>query len=164
MTFKSATLALLLVLSGAAWAQGDQVQADWREGEVPPPPAFDPGKLLTFEVSSNSLLVYGVDPATLRISANGVVRYVMVATSASGASNVFYEGIRCATAEVKTYARYSPAGGWRQVANAEWSSLSDSKQSRYAFRLARSGACDNAAPPTSVRDMIRQLKDGNFSR
>ena len=58
---------------------------EWKESEVPPPPAFDVGKLVTFEVSPNASLVYGVDPASISMSkSDGVVRYVMVATSASG--------------------------------------------------------------------------------
>lgn len=166
MTFKPLVLACLLSLSLTAWAQilGDDALLDWKESEVPPPPAFDAGKLLTFDVSTGSSLVFGVDPATLHIAADGVVRYVMVATSPSGARNVFYEGIRCTTAEFKTYARYTPDGVWNKVARPEWRSLSAGMPSRHALAFARAGACDNAAPATSVHEIVRQLKSGSFSR
>jgi hypothetical protein len=137
---------------------------DWKEIEAPPPPAFNVDKLLTFDVSRGSSLVYGVDPSTLSIGSDGVVRYVMVATSASGASNVLYEGIRCTTAEVKTYARRTSEGSWNQVANPRWTSLFDNMPSRHALQFARSGACDNAAQASSVDEIVRRLKAGRFSR
>jgi hypothetical protein len=114
-------------------------------------------------VSPNASLVYGVDPAALRISrSDGVVRYVMVATSASGAANVMYEGIRCATGEFKTYGRYSPEGRWDMVDNAEWRTMFGNMPSKHALRFAQAGACDNAALPASVNVLVRRLKNPNF--
>lgn len=166
MNFKSANLfagGLLLCLSGAAWAQFGFENPDWKESEVPPPPAFDISKLLTFEVSPSSSLVYGVDPSSVRISkSDSLVRYVMVATSASGARNVMYEAIRCSTGEFKTYARYSPDGRWDMVSNPEWRSLFDNLPSRHALRFAKAGACDGAAPVTSVNELVGRLKNPKF--
>jgi len=164
MIFKSLTLACLLGLSITAWAQRDVELADWKEEAVPPPPAFDAGKLLTFDVSQASSLVYGVDPATLRISKDGVLSYVMVATSASGARNALYEGIRCVTGEFKTYARYSPSGAWVPVARPEWRSMFDNMPSKHALALARAGGCDSATQASSVNELIRLLKLNRFSR
>jgi hypothetical protein len=165
MKSKSAFLilgALFFGLTSAAWAQRAVDNPDWQEIEVPPPPPFDAKKLIEFDVSPNALLVYGVDPAAIRISSSdGVVRYVMVATSASGATNVMYEGIRCATGEFKTYARYSSEGNWRTAASAEWRSLFGGAPSRHALEFARTGACDNAAPATSVQAIVRRLKGQN---
>ncbi len=164
MIFKSLALTFLLGLSLTAWAQRDVDALDWKEAAIPPAPAFDAGKLLTFDAAASSSLVFGVDPATLRISDDGVVRYVMVATSPSGARNVFYEGIRCATGEFRTYARYTPAGAWAKVDNAEWRSMFGSMGSKHALQLARSGVCDSAAPASSVGEIVRQLKAGRFNR
>ena len=88
-------------------------------------------------------------------------RKAMVATSASGARNVMYEGIRCATGEFKTYARYSADGKWTQVSNPEWRSMFGNMPSKHPLRLAQAGACDNAAPAASVKDMLRRLKNPN---
>ena len=141
-------------------------EPEWKESNVPSPPAFDIGKLLIFEVSpasSVSSLVYGVDPATISITqSDGVVRYVMVATSASGASNIMYEGIRCSTGEFKTYARYSPDGRWNLVSNPDWRSMFGNLPSKHALRFAKAGACDNVTPASSVREMTNQLKNPNF--
>jgi CNP1-like family len=166
MKFKSASLlacGLLIALVSAARAELAVEEPDWKESEMPPPPAFDVGKLLTFEVSPNSSLVYGVDPASISISkSDGLVRYVMVASSASGARNVMYEGIRCATGEFKSYARYSPEGRWDMAGNPEWRSLFGNMPSRHALRFAKAGACDNAAPVASVNELVTRLKNPNF--
>jgi hypothetical protein len=169
MKFKSAVLATLFLMalnaSGSAQAQAYALEdpADWKEIETPPPPAFDVKKLIVFEVSPNSQLVYGVDPASISISPkDGVVRYVMVASNATGARNVMYEGIRCSTGEFKTYARYSSDGKWTNVSNPEWRSLFENMPSKHALRFARAGACDSAAPATSVDVLVRRLKNPNF--
>lgn len=134
-------------------------ELDWTEAEVPPPPAYDERKLALFEQPVGSSLTYSVAPETIAISkVDGVVRYVMVAASPSGAKNVMYEGIRCTTAEVKTYARASGDGRWSMVKNAEWRSLYGQSLSAHALRFARAGACDNAAPALSVGDLLARLK------
>lgn len=154
---------LALCLGGPARAQVVVDEPEWKESEVPAPPAFDVGKLVTFEVSSVSSLVYGVDPATIRISdSDGVVRYVMVATSASGARNVMYEGLRCSTGEFKTYARHSADGRWNAVSDPQWRSLFDNMPSRHALRFAQAGACDNAAAPSSLNVLVSRLKNPAF--
>lgn len=166
MKFRSASLlifCLSFTLSGAAWAQFSVDDADWKESDAPPPPVFDIGKLVQFEGPSTSSLVYGVDPASIRISQrDGLVRYVIVARSSSGASNVMYEALRCSTAQVKTYARYSASGGWRSLDNPQWNSLYANVPSRHALAFAKAGACDNKVVPDSVNGLIKRLKDPNF--
>lgn len=133
--------------------------AGWKEFDVPPPPAYDMSKLLTFEVTRSSPLVYGVDPASVSISnADGIVRYVVVATTTAGAKNVMYEGFRCSTGEVRTYARAKPDGSWVPVANSEWKSAYDMSLPRHSLRFAKAAACQNAAPVSSVRELVRKLK------
>ncbi|MBC7547450.1 MAG: CNP1-like family protein [Polaromonas sp.] len=136
---------------------------EWVETEAPPPPAFDVRKLVMFDVSINSSLAYGVDPATIRISASdGLVRYVVVAESKSGAKNVLYEALRCATGEYKTYARYTPDGKWSPVTQPQWKSMFGNMPSRHPLRLARAGGCENAAPPSSAASMISRMKTVNY--
>ncbi len=153
---------LVLGLSSTSRAQIAE-DPDWKESAVPPPPAFDFGKLIPFSGAISSSLVYGVDPASVRISNDdGVLRYVLVATGASGARNVMYEGIRCATGEFKTYARYSSDGRWNVVANAEWRSMFDNMPSKHALYFAKAGGCDSGSAPPSVSVLASRLKDSNF--
>lgn len=162
MNLKTICLALSLAAAGLGHAQGILDNPDWKESEVPPPPSFDLTKLLTFEASPGSSLVYGVDPATVSISkSDSLVRYVIVATGPSGAKNILYEVLRCATGEAKTYARYIPEGRWQAVKNAEWRSVYGANPSQHALRFAKAGACDSAAPVGSVKELVNKLKNYN---
>ena len=149
-----------VLIATAANAQIFADSADWKESDVAPPPAYDMSKLLTFEVTRSSPLVYGVDPASVSISkTDGVVRYVVVATTAAGAKNVIYEGLRCATGEVRTYARARPDGSWVPVANSEWKSAYDISLPRHSLRFAKAAACQQGAPVSSVQELVRKLKN-----
>jgi hypothetical protein len=160
----AAGLTLALGMGANAWAQLAPEDPDWKESEVPPPPAFDMGKLVTFDGAVNSSLVYGVDPASIRISgSDNLIRYVLVAVSANGAKNVMYEAIRCSTGEFKTYARHSSDGRWSPVSDASWRSMFGSMPSRHAFYFARAGACDNSATPSSVSALVLRLKNPNLN-
>ena len=150
---------LNVTAAGGAHAQAYLDAADWKEIETPPPPAFDVTKLVTFEVSSNSALTYGIDPAAVMISTvDGVVRYVLVAYSASGSKNIMYEGLRCSTGEVKTYARYTPDGRLVPATEPKWRSVFDISTPRHPLRFARAGACDSGAPVGTVRELVAKLK------
>ena len=138
-------------------------EVEWNETEVPPPPAFDVNKLVSFEVAANSTLSYGIDPATLQISPkDGLIRYVMVASSPTGARTVLYEGIRCATGEFKTYARYAADDKWIAATDPQWKSMYQNAPSKHPLRLAQAGACDNAAAAQSAASVVSRLKTPNF--
>ena len=83
-------------------------------------------------------------------------RHVVVASSPSGSRNVFYEGIRCPTAEVKTYARHN-GDKWVMASDPKWQPMA-LQSSRHAFALARQGACENAGTPSRAEDVVRTLK------
>ncbi|MDO9405054.1 MAG: CNP1-like family protein [Polaromonas sp.] len=162
MKLKQVLPVVLLALLGcapAAMAQGlNEDKADWKESAVPPPPAFSTDKLATFEVTLSSELTYGIDPATIAIDRqDGVVRYVMVASSRSGARNVVYEGIRCSTGEVRTYAR-NYDGKWSETPQSEWRSLYLGSSTRPALRLAQAGVCDNVAYILTPREIVERMK------
>jgi hypothetical protein len=152
-------LALALVSSGAAAQYASDALADWNEADTPPPPALDLRHLQSFDVDPRSALKYALDPASLKIGSDGVVRYVVVASVAGGATNAMYEGIRCASAQVKTYARFND-GGWKPVPAAEWQSLYEAMPSRHALSLAAQGVCKGTVPADSVAMIIRGLKYG----
>lgn len=153
-------MALGLVVCGlGAQAQGLVDNPDWQETDVPAPPAFSTDHLIAIDMPPYVSLKFGVDPATLAITPDGIVRYVMVVTNASGSVNAMYEGIRCATGEVKTYARASSSGAWSLVKEPQWRDFSDNLPSKHAIAFARQGACDGrAAAASTVADIVRALK------
>lgn len=132
--------------------------ADWKETDVPPPPAFSQDRLVPIEMPPYMSLKFGVDPATIAITHDGVVRYVVVATNRSGgAVNAFYEGVRCSTDEKKTYARYNN-GKWEEVPHPDWTRFGD-QNSRYTQALASQGVCRDHAPRASVSEMIGHMRN-----
>ena len=161
--YSAGIVLLCLLLTSRVHAQQPQTyanDAEWKESEAPLPPPFDVNKLVIFDVPSSVSLVYGIDPATVSISkTDSLVRYVVVATSASGVRNIMYEALRCETGEFKIYARYSPSGKWDAVTTPQWRSVFDNMPSKHPLRLARAGACDAAAPVGSVRELVSKLKN-----
>jgi len=131
--------------------------ADWKESEAPPPPAFAQDKLIDIDMPRYMSLKFGVDPATIKVTGDGIVRYVVVAANReNGGFNAFYEGIRCATDQYKTYAHFSN-GAWEQQRDPEWKHFNE-RSSRYAKALAYQGLCRGHAPRASVSEMVRFLR------
>jgi hypothetical protein len=154
----AAWLAVGVMAATAATAQSNIPDPpEWVETEAPPPPAFDVGRLVDVDVDARGNLRYGVDPASIRIGTDGVVRYVMVARSTTGAMTAMYEGLRCSTGEYKLYARYN-VDRWTPVAAPTWLSVWESTRVKHPLAFARQGGCDSRAPPSSVQDIVRQLK------
>jgi len=147
---------LLAVASCAAQAQLVPIDPDWKEVEAPPPPPVRTSGLVPLEIPRTTLH-FGVDPASVSLEQDNVVRYVVVATSESGSVNALYEGIRCATGDFKVYARQNGGSGWTVARDTPWRSLSESA-SRHTILIARTGACIGQAPNRSASQIVRDLK------
>lgn len=132
---------------------------DWKESQEPQAPTFSTDQLIPIEMPVYISVRMGVDPATFTVTPDGIVRYVVVAMNASGSTSAMYEGIRCASAEVKTYARYAPGGPWSPVPDPQWRGLFDNQPSRHALLLARQGLCDGRTPAgNSAAAIVNALK------
>ena len=156
----SALSPVFLVCS--AFAQLADLDPDWKELEISAPPVFKTDRLVYLEMPRHVSVKVGLDPETLSIANDGIVRYVMVATSPSGNINATYEGIRCLTGEVKTYARYGTAARWSPMINPQWKPLNGNQPSMHALAFARQGACDGRAAsgqsPQAIVNKLRQLQ------
>lgn len=129
--------------SGAASAGNGPDNVDWQEVQVAPPPAFSADRTIALAMPANVSLQIGVDPDTIVVGEDGVVRYVIVMRNSTGSILAVYEGIRCATDEVKTYARLSSAGEWLLQSNPVWKAVNDNMPSHHAQAFARQGGCQN---------------------
>ena len=148
--------ALALVALGA-FAQEEP--PEWKESAAPPAPGFNKNRLLPLDMPHYVTLQFGIDPATLVITPDGIVRYVVVATNATGSLSAMYEGIRCATGEVKTYARFSSNGQWAPIQEPVWRGLNDNLPSRHALALANQGVCESSSiAASSVAAIVSTLK------
>ena len=156
---------LALALACAAWAALAQAPSDpdWKEVEVPPPPALRTGGLVPLEMPG-SVLRFGVDPASIVVGEDRIVRYVVVAASTTGTVNAMYEGLRCNTGQVKLYARHNPDSGWVPLRDADWRSLHETPNTRHSLVVARTGACIGHAPNGNGAEIARALRSGADQR
>lgn len=162
---------LVLALAGASLCAGAQPapdHPDWKELEAPPPPALRTQGLIPLEVpGSASSLRFAIDPESVSVGSDSIVRYVVVAAGSSGVTNGIYEGIRCSTGEVKVYARHNPDSGWVPAKGSDWRELRTTPNSRYSLEVARSGACLGRAPNGTAAQIVNDLKapiDRRFER
>lgn len=151
---------LALALAGACLATSAQVapaDPDWKELDAPPPPALRTSGLVPLDVPGTSLH-FGVDPASVSVGTDRIVRYVIVATSTSGTVNAMYEGIRCDAGEVRVYARHNPDSGWVPSPAAPWQRLNATPNSSHSMAVARSGACLGRAPNGNAAQIVLDLR------
>lgn len=151
----SATLLALALCGPLAHAQLVERDTDWKEAAAPPPPAVQTDRLIPIEMRS-SVLRWGVDPASISLGADGVVRYVVVARSDSGTVTALYEGLRCSTAESTVYARHS-GGQWTPVADRDWQPIHGSSARLHTLAIARNGACVGHGSNRSAERIARDL-------
>ena len=110
---RAVAFATCLLMIAPAYAQLADLDPDWKELETKPPATFRTDKLVPIEMPRYLTVKLGLDPDSLTVSSDGIVRYVVVAVSGSGNINAAYEGIWCRAGEVKTYAPATTANGTR---------------------------------------------------
>ncbi len=131
----------------------------WKEGRIHLPPYPPKEGLQPFQVDApGSVFHYAIDPGSLSIGADGVVRYALVIESNSGARNVSYEGMRCDAQAYKTYA-YGNGGRWTPLKAPEWHPLSDTAGERYRYQLYTFYLCDtDAHKPYPPRQALQRMR------
>ena len=143
------------------------VQSDWEKRQnldeqkaaaerVAPPAYPNDASLVEFVVPEAGGFRFFVDRATLGPTGkDGVVRYVLVARSPDGASNVSYEGIRCSTGQYRIFAVGGPGRSWGGRAS-EWRALG----ARWHRALYREYFCPQSEPIRSAAEGVQALEAG----
>lgn len=155
----------LVIALVTAWScavgQSPSGTSELQETVVPPAPPIDDRHLIAVDMPANASLRFGIDPATLTIAQDGEIRYVMVASSTAAVRNVMYEGLRCSSSEVKTYARLNSTGQWAPSSAAQWRPLQGgTAATAHAMALARQGACSGrTVGAASAAALVKRLKN-----
>jgi len=102
--------------------EDDLEDKPWEVQRTSLPPYPQDGSLLSVYVSSTRPFAFFIDPGSVSVRQDGIVRYTLVARSLSGAVNVSYEGIRCETYQARTYAFGRSDGTWVRARNQQWTS------------------------------------------
>lgn len=157
-----ASLGILLCMQSAL-AQSkfeedfDDESKPWEEiaVQMPPPPKQE--NLIAFYVGPTTTQKFAIDTKSLAIGSDGVIRYTLVATSAAGARNVSYEGIRCATFEHKLYAFGREDGSWGRSRRDKWEGIVRGKTNRQHAALAQDYFCSNLMIMGNEQDILKRL-------
>ena len=157
-------LALLALYAPlASSANTDDADNDALKAESPvvlPVPA-QKNNLLSFYVSPTTTLEFAIDAKSVSVTEEGIVRFVLIVTSQSGASNISYEGIRCSTGERKLYAVGQTNGSWTTARRDVWETIIDRGINRQHAALAKDYFCETgmvAGKAEVIVDRLRKKK------
>lgn len=153
---------LLCTLASRAQSQFDEDFDDkdkpWQEIAVQLPPAPKPENLVPFYVSATATQSFAVDAASVSVGTDGVVRYTLISTSAVGARNVSYEGIRCASYEKKLYAFGHPDGTWGRSRRDQWEGINGNAMNRQHAALAKDYFCEGGAVAGNANVILDRIR------
>jgi hypothetical protein len=151
---------LALLALYASSANTDEVDSDALKAESPvvlPAPA-QKNNLLSFYVSPTTTLEFAVDAKSVSVTEEGIVRFVLVVTSQSGASNISYEGIRCSTGEKKLYAIGQTHGSWSVARKDVWDTIIDRGINRQHAALAKDYFCETGMVVGKAEVIVDRLR------
>jgi CNP1-like family len=160
---------LFVVIGTAAFAQ---IKSDWElknedrlkqsDEQVVPPPRLDKARLVEVKstLAADTDFRFFVDPASVSVGTDRIVRYVLVARSPSGAENVTFEGIRC-PGEYRVYAVGRSDGSWAGRPS-EWRPIVRDPRVSQAT-LARQYFCPGRHAIRSSEEGERALRAGGHA-
>ncbi len=163
-------LPFFFMLANGAQAQGygreeeeeDPFNRRWEEKEIPLPAYPKDENLQEFYVGPTNPNHFLIDKTTLAVGEDGVVRYVLVVRTGGGATNVTFEGIRCETAEYKTYGLGRSDGSWVKARRGnEWKPIENKPINRHHAALVTEYFCANGiirTPAEGVAALKRGLR------
>lgn len=159
-------LLLLLLLPEVALAQGRQFEADfdeekpWLELQAQLPSYPKAENLIPFQVSPAIDNRYFVDTASISVGDDGVVRYTVVVKTSGGATNVSFEGVRCATRERKLYAFGRADDTWSRARSSKWERIEPASQSAHQLILYHDFFCPDLGMVKTQKEAVDALKRG----
>jgi len=132
----------------------------WKEGRVRLPPYPDAARAIPVDVDlGQSAYRVLIDPDSITVGEDSVVRYTLLLQSPGGTTNVFYEGLRCTAGQYRRYA-YGVDGRFKLFPRSKWRYIRRVGMEKLHFSLAGDFFC-----PLPERDkvarLIRRLKRPN---
>lgn len=106
---------------------------------------------------------YILDINALSSDEDGVVRYSIAITSPTGANNILYEGLRCKTAQYKTYA-YGSQGKWSEAVFPAWRKVTRGAGLEFRKVLYKNYFCDEMEEPFDRAQIVASLQQSERAR
>lgn len=142
----------------------DQEKKPWSELQVQLPSYPKPENLLKFELDGRSANSYYIDAVSISVGDDGVVRYTLFIKAGGGAVNVSFEGLRCESRQVRTYALGHQGGQWARARNTDWRDIQPRDINGYHHVLLRDYYClasvISKPSPRPVTEIVNTLKRG----
>ncbi len=134
----------------------------FKEGQATLPALPRDEDLIPFTVNDSADFRFAVDPKSLSVGADNVVRYTVVITSPGGGRNVSYEGMRCDAFERRVYATLpKDAPAWVPNMSEDrdtWRRMETRVRNAYAATLAIDYFCEGRTVAGKPDKLIRDLK------
>jgi len=127
----------------------------WQEELAALPPVPKEQDLQKIEIDRMGSFDVYVDPASISVGGDEVVRYTIVLASELGATNLFYEGIICSAEEYKTYAIGSLEAGFQKIEKPVWQAVRYNLD--FHYDLVNYYFCDQQHP-RSLGQIVRTVK------
>lgn len=157
---------LLFVLSASVSADED---TGWNWGPVVAPPAWkEEVPHLPVYPQNNRLLEFPadlpgydyrvfIDPDSLTVGSDRVVRYTLVIVSSSGVQNISYEGVHCGKHQYRRYA-YGADGTWHPIDASPWHKVTDTGMDHYRHVLYWDYLCNPLRTNRDAAEIIRRIR------
>lgn len=141
-----------LDLYGEELPSGVKEAPGWKEDALVLPAYPRRGAAIAVDLRSGPFPYrVSIDPASLSVGDDRVVRYTVLLESASGVVNVFYEGIRCDTLQYRRYA-YGVGGRLKPFTQSRWRYIR-----RFGSDRLHAGLAEGLLCPLPVRDRVSRL-------
>ncbi len=153
---------LLLALPAAAQWEGwdydfDQEKKPWAEIQSGIPAYPRQPNLIEFEAGAASPHRFFIDAESISAGGDGVVRYTLMIRTSGGATNVTFEGIRCAMREQKYYALGRSDGSWSRARDPQWRRIEYKEINRHHGVLFADYFC-NGKLQLGAKEVLARLK------
>ncbi|QWE08844.1 CNP1-like family protein [Polynucleobacter ibericus] len=122
----------------------------------------NPKTLVPFYVSQTTIFKFAVDTDSILIGADGVTRYIVVATSPNGSSQSQYEGIRCDSFQWRLYGTLVN-DVWKENPLSSWRTIQSNIANRYQAALAQGAFCNFNTQEKSIKTVLQSLNPNGFT-
>ena len=136
----------------------DDAEKPWQEIAIQLPAAPVTENLLPFYVSATATQTFALDSKSLALGADGVIRYTLITSSATGARNISYEGIRCESFEKKLYAFGHSDGTWSRSRQDKWEPIVRNAANRQHATLAQDYFCEGLSVAGDAKTMLERIR------
>lgn len=154
---------LLLALPATAQWEGwdydyDQEKKPWAEIQANIPAYPKQSNLIEFDAGAASPHRFFIDAESISVGNDGVVRYTLMIRTSGGATNVTFEGMRCAMRDQKYYAIGRNDGSWSRARNPEWRRIEYKEVNRHHGVLYTDVFCRGKFPVKNAQEALDSLK------